>query len=70
MGMPHVVWRCLEGKPLPCTITVTGHCSRCGGSAEVTFPLTPMTPKPAALWCNLCPGLEMKILSAIAMAMP
>ena len=67
MGLPHVIWRCLEGKPLPCQVNVTGSCGRCGSSVELTFPLTPLTPKPRALWCNLCVGVEMKVMSARAL---
>jgi hypothetical protein len=68
MPLPHVIWRCLEGKRLPCMICIHARCRRCGSSVEVRFPLAPMAPKPEHLWCSLCGRVELSILSAVAMA--
>lgn len=67
MGLHHVLWRCLEGKSLPCYIKIGARCRDCGAAVEVVFPLTSTTPKPEILWCNLCRSIELKVLSAVAL---
>jgi hypothetical protein len=70
VSIHHVIWRCLEGKSLPCVIHIGGRCRDCGASVEVRFPRTAAMEKPERLWCTVCRSAELKVLSAVALTGP
>ncbi len=67
MPLPHVIWRCLEGKALPCQLQIRGRCPRCGCQHEVWPIITPKAPRPRAWPCVWCGHEELRIVSAMAL---
>jgi hypothetical protein len=65
MPIPHVIWRCIDGKPLPCQIKITGRCPVpwCVQLVEFTVRLSELAPKPETVRCNVC-RRELWLLSA------
>jgi hypothetical protein len=67
MGIPHVLWRCTEGKHLPLNIQLGARCRLCGASIDVSFCLTDMHAKPDQLHCPLCQAHDLRLLHARAL---
>jgi hypothetical protein len=66
--LPHVIWRSLEGRSLPCEIRISGRCPwpGCVRHTEFILPLTELSAKPTAALCNIC-GRELRSVSAVAL---
>lgn len=68
MGIPHVLWRCAEGKSLPLNVQLGAVCRYCGAKIDVVFKLSNMESRPERLRCALCTSHDLKLLSAKALA--
>jgi hypothetical protein len=67
MPLPHVIWRCLENKPLPCQLRIRARCRQCGCQHEVMPIITPKAERPSTWPCTWCGHPELTIMSAMAL---